>query len=120
MLVLTADQMVRLTVSFTDRYGNPATIDGTPRWETSDDGIVTVAAGDDGASADVVTTGRIGTAQVRVIADAAGGENERLIIGLQEIQVVGGEALIVQMTAGAASPKPEAPADTDTPTPTPE
>ena len=41
MNILTTDQKVRLTARFVDRYGNPASIDGLPRWETSADGIVT-------------------------------------------------------------------------------
>jgi hypothetical protein len=108
MLVLTADQKVRLTVSYRDNYGNTASVDGPTRWEVSDESIVTVTPGADGTSADVVTVGPAGTAQVRAIADAVAGEGERLIIGIQEIQVVGGEARIVALTAGAAEAKDDA------------
>jgi hypothetical protein len=124
MLVLTADQQVRLTVAYQDRYGNAATIDGTPRWETSDDAIATVTPGTDGTYADVVTVGPAGTVQVRAVADAMPGESERLIIGIQEIEVVGGEARVVALTAGPASPKTDAPdvpraVDEAEPTPAP-
>jgi hypothetical protein len=107
MLILTADQQVRLTVAYTDRYGNVATIDGTPRWESSDESIVTVTPGTDGSFADVVTAGPAGIAQVRAIADALPGAEERLLIALEEIQVVGGEARVVALSAGAVQPKPE-------------
>jgi hypothetical protein len=112
MLILTADQKVRLTASYTDRYGNPAPIDGLPRWEASADGFVTVTPAEDGMSAEVVTAGRIGTVQVRATADAASGAEERLIIGVLDIEVVGGEARVVTLTAGAAQAKDD---DEETP-----
>ena len=105
MLVLTADQKVVLTASYQDRYGNPAPIDGQPAWETSADGIVTVTPSEDGLSAEVVTVGQIGTVQVRASADAVPGSETKLIIGVLDIQVVGGEARVVTLSAGTASSK---------------
>jgi hypothetical protein len=105
MLVLTADQKVVLTPSYEDRYGNPAPIDGQPTWETSADGIVTVTPSEDGLSAEVVTVGQIGTVQVRATADAVPGAETKLIIGVLDIQVVGGEARVVTLQAGIASSK---------------
>lgn len=105
MNILTTDQQVTLTARFEDRYGNPATIDGMPRWETSDDGIVMLTPAADGMSAVAATVGRIGTVQVRATADSAVGEGERLIIGIADIQVVGGEARVVTLTVGAAETK---------------
>jgi hypothetical protein len=105
MLVLTADQRVTLTPSYEDRYGNPAPIDGQPTWETSADGIVTVTPSEDGFSAEVVTVGQIGTVQVRALADALPGSETKLIIGVLDIQVVGGEARVVTLMAGIASSK---------------
>ena len=105
MLVLTADQKVVLTASYQDRYGNPAPIDGQPTWETSADGIVTIDPSEDGLSAEIVTVGQIGTVQVRASADAAPGSETKLIIGVLDIQVVGGEARVVTLSAGTASSK---------------
>ena len=107
MLVLTADQQVVLSVSYKDRYGNPAPIDGQPTWETSVDGIVTVTPSEDGMSAEVVTVGQIGAVQVRATADALPGAEMKMIIGVQDIEVVGGEARIVTLNAGAATSKDE-------------
>lgn len=115
MNILTTDQQVTLTARFEDRYGNPAAIDGMPRWETSDDTIITVAPAADGMSAVAATAGRIGTAQVRAVADSVVGEGERMIIGIADIQVVGGEARVVTLTVGPAETKedfePNGPAD---------
>jgi hypothetical protein len=105
--VLTTDQKVRLSARYTDKYGNPASIDGPPRWELSAEGIVTLAPSADGLSADVVTVGPVGTVQVRAVADAVPGAEERLIIGVADIEVVGGEARVVTLTAGAAESKPD-------------
>jgi hypothetical protein len=108
MFVLTADQQVRLTTSYTDKYGNPAPIDGQPTWETSVDGIVVVRPTADAMAADVVTVGPVGQVQVRAVADAVPGASERLIIGVLDIEVVGGEARIVALTAGPATSKDDA------------
>jgi hypothetical protein len=105
MLVLTADQKVTLTASYQDRYGNPAPIDGQPTWETSADGIVTVTPSEGGLSAEIVTVGQIGTVQVRATADALPGAETKMIIGVLDIQVVGGEARVVTLMAGTASSK---------------
>ena len=111
MFVLTADQQVKLTASYTDKYGNPAPIDGQPTWETSVDGIVVVKPSADAMSADVVTVGPVGQVQVRAIADALPGASEKLIIGILDIEVAGGEARIVSLNAGAAISKDEAEED---------
>lgn len=105
MLVLTADQKVTLTVAYKDRYGNPAPVDGAPVWETSVDGIVTVTPTEDGMSAEVVTVGQVGIVQVRATADAMPGAEVKTIIGSLDVQVVGGEARLVTLTAGSAGSK---------------
>jgi hypothetical protein len=109
MLVLTADQQVTLTAVYTDKYGNTAPIDGQPTWETSVDGIVVVKPAEDAMSAEVITVGPIGQVQVRAIADALPGASEKLIIGILDIEVAGGEARIVTLNAGTAISKDDAP-----------
>ena len=47
------------------------------------------------------------------------GDGERLIIGIADIQVVGGEARIVTLTAGAAEAKDDVPAPEPEPEPEP-
>ncbi len=105
MLVLTADQKVTLSVSYQDRYGNQAPVDGAPQWETSADGIVTVEPTEDGLSAEIVTVGQVGQVQVRATADAMPGAGVKTIIGTLDVQVVGGEARIVTLSAGSPASK---------------
>ena len=53
-----------------DGAGHPAPVDGVPVWAVSDEKILTVTPSADGLSADIETTGELGTAQVTVTADA--------------------------------------------------
>ena len=115
--VLTADQKTRVAVSLTDRYGNPATIDGDPRWESSDPGVVTVSTLDAGRAADVVTVGRPGTAQVTVRCDADAGDGVRELVGVLDVEVVGGEAVLLALNPAAAEPKEPTPVAPPAPTP---
>ena len=110
--VLTTDQKTRVAVSLRDRYDNPATIDGTPRWETSDPGVITVSTLDDGRTGDIVTAGRLGAAQVTVRCDADVGDGVRELVGVLDVEVVGGEAVLLALTPAAAEPKGPVPAPT--------
>jgi len=102
--ILTIDQQVNCTVAFLDSSGNPAAVDGIPVWSSSDDTIATVTASADGMSADVVSAG-IGQAQISVTADADLGSGTQQLIGLLDLQVVGGMAVMVQITAGTPTEK---------------
>jgi hypothetical protein len=115
--VLTADQKTRVAVSLQDRYGNAATIDGDPRWETSDPGVVTVSTLDAGMAGDIVAVGRPGTAQVTVRCDADVGDGVRELVGVLDVEVVGGEAVLIALNPAAAEPKgPAEPARAAAPT----
>lgn len=121
--LLTADQQVGLSFAATDKYGNPAGIDGTPTWSSSDESKVTVSVGADGKFATAVTVGPIGTAQVSVRADADLGDGAREVVGVLDIEVIAGEASIVALSAGTAEAKPAvepAPEPVPTPPPAPE
>ena len=100
-LILTDEQKVGLTVSFTTAAGNAATVDGVPTWVSSDETILTVAdIGADGMSCSILTVGPVGTAQVSVTADADMGEGTRQITGLLDIEVRAAEAVSANIAAG--------------------
>jgi alkylation response protein AidB-like acyl-CoA dehydrogenase len=103
-LILTDEQKVALAVAFTDRMGNPASVEGSPVWASSDP-CVEVTAAADGLSAVATTTGPLGTAQVSVSADADLGEGVKSIVGTLDIEVVAAEAANVGISAGAPEPK---------------
>lgn len=101
MLILTDEQKVSLSVSFTTKAGNPATVDGAPVWSSSDPSVITVTAAEDGLSAVAVTVGPLGTAQVICEADADLGEGVRPITGVLDIEVRPSEAVAAIVVAGA-------------------
>lgn len=103
--IITVDQAVPASVAFQDKAGNAAAVDGVPAWATSDGNVASVTAAVDGLSALVVAV-NVGSCQVSVTADADLGAGIRQIIGLADLQVVGGEASVVNVALGAPQPKP--------------
>lgn len=85
---LTDIQHVPVTLETDDAAGNPltgATFTIPPGWSSSDPTVVTVTASADGLSADVVTTGKLGTAQITVTGTAVDG---KVITGIGDVSVV--------------------------------
>lgn len=102
MLILTDTQKVDLKVTPLNKLGNPAPVDGPPKWATSDESVLTVAPSEDGLSCTVTTTGKVGQAQVSVTVDADLGEGVRELAGALEIQVKPSEAVSLSIEAGGA------------------
>lgn len=100
-LILTVDQKVPVSVSFADRNGNPAQVQGAPVWAVSDANVLSVTASEDGMSAVVDTVGALGTAQVSVSADADLGDGVKTLVGTLDIEVHAGEAVVANVAAGA-------------------
>jgi hypothetical protein len=98
--VLKATQQVPLTLAIKDKFGNPASIDGVPVWASSDETILTVAPAADGMSAVATPVGPAGSAQVNVSADADTGSGSKEITGLLAVDVVAGDATVVELQAG--------------------
>ena len=99
-LVLTDLQKVSLSVAFTTAAGNPAVVDGTPVWASSDEAVVSVVAAEDGLSAVATTVGPLGLAQVSVAADADLGDGVKPIVGTLDISVIASEAVFAGLVAG--------------------
>src|SRR4051812_4999715 len=106
---LTVDQEVSVSLAVTDRVGNPATIDGSPVWASSDESVATVVenAGNP-LAAIILSADRAGAALITATVDADLGEGVRQIVGTLEVQVTAGEAQFVTLEAGAPSDKPVA------------
>jgi len=85
---------VGLQVAYVDANGNPAKVDGDPRWEESDKNIILLQVDPQNAfQATLHTVGPLGQAQVKVGADADLGEGVKPIISLLDVEVVAGEAV---------------------------
>jgi hypothetical protein len=107
MLILTDSQQVPLTVGFTDKAGNPATVDGAPVWSSSDPTVLTVTADDaTGLTATAVATGKLGTAQVNVTADADLSPNVANISNVLDVTVQAGAAVAANISPGTPVEKP--------------
>lgn len=91
-----------------DANGNPAVVDGVPIWEVSDAEIIAVTVAPDGMSAVIAAQSKPGLAQVTVTVDADLGEGVKPIIGIGEVEVVGGEATVVELQFGPVEPIPPA------------
>jgi hypothetical protein len=72
---LTDIQRVSVTLEADDAAGNAVAFDfpTPPTWASSDDSIVTVSPSADGSNASVVTTGKLGNAQITVSGTTASG-----------------------------------------------
>lgn len=103
--VLKDIEKVALSVTPVTAAGNPAKVDGAPAWSSSDESVVTVEAAADGLSAYAISTGKLGTAQVNVKADADLGDGVKEIVGTLDIEVQASEAVSLGVNAGAAEPK---------------
>jgi hypothetical protein len=100
MLILTDVQKVTLSVAPVSKAGNPAVLDGAPKWTVSDETVLTVAVAEDGLSAVVSSTGKIGKAQVSVLADADIGEGVTELAGVLDIEVKASAAVSMGLEAG--------------------
>jgi hypothetical protein len=104
-LILTDVQKVELSISPTSAAGNPAPLDGTPVWSSSDESVLAITASEDGLSAVAVTTGKLGRAQVNVSADADLGDGVKTITGVLDVEVRVSEAVSLAVSAGSPTDK---------------
>jgi hypothetical protein len=104
-LILTDSQQVTLTIQPVDKAGNPAHVEGVA-WTTSDTTILTVVAAEDGLSAVAASTGKLGTSQVNVTADALIGDAVAEITGVIDVEVKAGQAVAITIAAGLPEEKP--------------
>lgn len=102
MLVLRDNQKSALAIQVLSAKGNPAPVDGTPVWSVSDAALLTLVTAADGMTAVVNAVGPLGTGQVSVNVDADLGEGVVTVVGILDVQVIGGAAAVVQISSGPA------------------
>lgn len=103
---LTADQQVELSITGSDKYGNPVDVTGDVAWWSSDDAVVAVFRNiDDNSKAIAVAVGPVGTAAVTVSNDFdQDGTGD--FQGSIAIDVVAGEIHEILVTQGEVTNKP--------------
>jgi hypothetical protein len=107
---ITTDQNYpNATVSFTNKRGQPAPVQGVPVWASSDSTVLAVTPAADGLSAKIDTVAA-GTARVTVTADADLGPGVTTITGVSEdVNVTigpGSQASVVTLNLGTPTDKP--------------
>ena len=120
MKMMQIAQVIAASVAFFDKGGNPAQVDGLPKWGVSDESIASLEVAADGMSAKA-TALKAGSFKFVGTADADMGEGVKpLVFESEEIVVLAGEAVMVKLTLGepadvvveepAPEPAPEEPA----------
>lgn len=104
-LILTDIQEVELSIKPVTAAGNPATVDGAPVWGVSNPDVGTMVVAADGMSAKFVTSGKLGTAQINVTADADMGSGTTPINGTLDIEVVASQAVGFSIVTGTPTDK---------------
>ena len=98
---LKVTKQVRVSVQFQDRNGNPAKVDGPPKWFVDNTELMAIANDTpDGMSVICRPVGPLGICTVSVRADADLGEGVREIAGFVEFEIVGGDAEAVKLAVG--------------------
>lgn len=101
---LTDIQKVTVTLEELDAAGNPVPFDfqTPPTWQSSDATVVTVTPADNGATAVVATTGKLGSAEVTVKGTTA---DNREITGIGTLDVATSAPTTFRLRFGDAEPR---------------
>jgi hypothetical protein len=121
-LTLPDDQQSTLSLAIVDKKGEPAAPASPPSWTVSDPNLLSLTTSSDGLSC-VVAAGALGgvtlpaTAQVTVHVEGDATPGKDTIVGTLDVNLVGGEAATVTISAGplaaagpASAPSASAPA----------
>lgn len=100
MALIKDNQRLPLSISIQDAKGNPAPVDGIPEWSVSDASLGALTVAPDGMSAEFAPAGPLGSCSIGVSCDADLGEGVRPILGSLDLQIVGGDAVVVQIIPG--------------------
>lgn len=104
MFLKVSDQLP-LSVELKDKFGNKAVVDGKPVWAVTDEALASVEVAEDGMSAVLKPKGQVGALKVQVSADADLGEGVKSIVGELDVDLLPGEAVVVEIKAGDAVPQ---------------
>jgi hypothetical protein len=105
---LTDSQQVDVTFQAVDKKGNPAPIDpnSPPVWATDNPNILALSPTPDGKTCTVKAVGVLGTAKVQLTVDADPSANVSNIIGILDVNVIGGSAVMVNLVPGTPTEQP--------------
>ena len=108
MKTITDKQQFPVAAAFTSKAGNPVGVDGAPAWSVSDETILGIEVDPaDPNKATVKAKGPVGTAQVRLTADADRGEGVREVTALLDVEVLASDAVTALIADEPAVDQPE-------------
>jgi hypothetical protein len=94
MYTLGVDHEVEMQVSYVDKAGNPATVDGPVQWVSSNPAIATTTVdATDSTLVTVTPVGPLGQVQVTATADADIGAGVTQLVTNADITIVAGQAV---------------------------
>jgi hypothetical protein len=100
-MMMKVNQSLPISIKPVDQFGNAAAVDGIPAWSLSDPAMGSIAVAQDGMSAQFTPAGQVGSVVVQVSADADLGAGIVSIMGSLQVDLLAGDAVAVQITAGA-------------------
>ncbi len=98
------DQQVSLQVEALDSEGNAANV--SMAWTSSDDSIVAIVDNGDGSALAVASPGAAGLGTATITVDVTDRSDGDIHTGTFDIEVVAGDAVTVNVTAGTPEAKP--------------
>ncbi len=101
-MFLKVSQKLPITLAIKDIKGNAAKVDGAPKWAVTDEALASLVVAEDGMSAELTPSGAVGAFKVQVLADADLGEGIKEIVGELSVELVAGDAAVVELSAGVA------------------
>lgn len=105
--------ILALSILAEDKFGNPTgAMDSAPKWSMGDPSLGEVVASDDGMSAVVKPSGKLGSCQVQVLGQADG----KAISGSLDLVLIPGDATQIVIQPGVPM---DPPADIPAPAPAP-
>jgi hypothetical protein len=99
-MFLKVTQTLPVSITITDKLGNPAKVDGLPQWAITDASLAELIIAEDGMSATIKPMGTVGAFKVQVKADADLGEGVKEIVGELDVELLAGDAEVINLSAG--------------------
>ena len=106
MLKMTYTQQVALSLQPVDAAGNPAEIDGEATWDLANPAVGSINVDPTDSLMATFVASEPGTTQVNVSADADLGSGTTTITGLLDVEVLAGQAVSLEVTAGTPEEQP--------------
>jgi hypothetical protein len=97
-MIFKAGETKKAVLKINDKFGNPAKVDGLPKWGSSNESLLSIVVAEDGMSADVTSLGGMGLLELQVSADADMSDGVKDIFGKADVEVIAGDAEVLELS----------------------